>query len=138
MGERGENTARVRVGHEETRTFTKALLRDLRALETMLEEDLFESDVRRIGAEQEMFLVNEGWRPAPVAMELLKLLGDPYTTELALYNLEANLDPRLLQGSCFSELESELTAVVDRARSAAAELGVRGRPGWYPADAAAL
>jgi CBS domain-containing protein/gamma-glutamylcysteine synthetase len=123
VGERGENAAGVRVGPEETRAFTKALLRDLRAFEAMLEGDLFESGVRRIGAEQEMFLVHEGWRPAPVAMELLERLGEPYTTELALYNLEANLDPRVLQGSCFSDLESELTSVVDAARSAAAEVG---------------
>lgn len=123
MGDRGESATGVRVGPEETRAFTKALLRDLRAFEAMLAGDLFESGVRRIGAEQEMFLVNEGWRPAPVAMELLERLGDPYTTELALYNLEANLDPRLLRDSCFSELESELVEVVARARAAAEEVG---------------
>jgi CBS domain-containing protein/gamma-glutamylcysteine synthetase len=89
----------------------------------MLADDLFESGVRRIGAEQEMFLVTEGWRPAPVALELLEKLGEPYTTELALYNLEANIDPRFLRGSCFSDLEVELNAVLDRAREAAAELG---------------
>ncbi|MGD8281939.1 MAG: CBS domain-containing protein, partial [Gemmatimonadota bacterium] len=122
MGERGENGQGVRLGPEATRSFTKALLRDLRAFESMLEEDLFESGVRRIGAEQEMFLVNDGWRPAPVALDLLERLGDPYTTELALYNMEANLDPRLLRGSCFSELESELRSVLERARSVAAQL----------------
>ena len=123
MGERGENGKGVRHGPEATRAFTKGLLRDLRALESMLADDLFESGVRRIGAEQEMFLVNEGWRPAPVALELLKALGQPFTTELALYNLEANVDPRLLRGSCFSELESELGTIVERARSAALEFG---------------
>ena len=123
MGERGEDGKSVRLGPEETRAFTKALLRDLRAFEAMLADDLFESDVRRIGAEQEMFLVNEGWRPAPVALELLKRLGEPYNTELALYNLEANLDPRVLRGHCFSELESELGTIVERVRSAALEFG---------------
>lgn len=121
MGERGENEKGVRLGPEATRAFTKALLRDLRAFEAMLAGDLFESGVRRIGAEQEMFLVNEGWRPAAVALELLERLGDPFTTELALYNLEANVDPRLLRDSCFSELESELSAIVGRARAAASE-----------------
>ena len=111
MGDRGENGKGVRLGPEATRAFTKALLRDLRAFEAMLAGDLFESGVRRIGAEQEMFLVNEGWRPAPVALELLERLGKPFTTELALYNLEANLSPQLLYGTCFSDLESELSAV---------------------------
>jgi CBS domain-containing protein len=123
MGDRGENGKGVRLGPEATRAFTKALLRDLRAFERMLEADRFESGVRRIGAEQEMFLVNKGWRPAPVALELLEELGDPFTTELALYNLEANLQPKLLSGSCFSELEVELSSVLDRARGAASRSG---------------
>jgi CBS domain-containing protein/gamma-glutamylcysteine synthetase len=123
MGERGENAKGVRVGPEATRAFTKALLRDLRAFEAMLAGDLFESGVRRIGAEQEMFLVNEGWRPAPVALQILERLGEPYTTELALYNLEANVPPQLLRGRCFHELESELRDVVEKARTAAAGAG---------------
>jgi len=123
MGGWGENGRGVRTGAKETRAFTKALLRDLRAFESMLAGDLFESGVRRIGAEQEMFLVNQGWRPAPVALELLDRLGDPYTTELALYNLEANVAPRILRESCFSELEAELRSVVERVRSVAAEIG---------------
>ena len=40
------------------RAFTKALLKDLQALEQMLEEGLIESGVRRFGCEQEMFLVD--------------------------------------------------------------------------------
>jgi len=123
MGDRGEAAKGVRLGPQATRAFTKALLRDLRAFESMLESGLFESGVRRIGAEQEMFLVNEGWRPAPVALDVLERLGEPYTTELALYNLEANLHPQLLRDCCFSRMESELEAVVDGARAAAAESG---------------
>ncbi len=43
--------------------FTKALLNDLQALEKMLAGDYFEENVRRIGAEQEMFLVDSAMRP---------------------------------------------------------------------------
>jgi len=89
----------------------------------MVEEGLLDSDVRRIGAEQEMFLVNDGWRPAPVAMQLLEHLGPPYTTELALYNLEANIEPSQLTGCCFSSLESRIRELVSGARAAASELG---------------
>lgn len=107
-----------------TRTFTKALLRDLRALERMLVEERFETGVRRLGAEQEMFLVNEAWRPASAAMDVLAELPGPYTTELALYNLEANVEPRLLEGRCFSDLEARLVELVGHAREVAAGLGV--------------
>lgn len=102
------------------RVFTRALLRDLQALERLLEEGRIESGVRRFGAEQEFFLVDEAWRPAPVAVEVLEELDDePFTTELARFNLEANLSPRLLAGSCFSDMHGELDSYVTRVRDAA-------------------
>ena len=39
------------------RRFTRQLLQDVRALEFLLQEGAFESGTRRIGAEQELFLV---------------------------------------------------------------------------------
>ncbi len=108
---------------EQTRAFSKALLRDLRALERMLAEERIESGVRRIGAEQEMFLVNEGWRPAPAALEVLEKLDGPFATELALFNLEANVEPRLLEGRCFRDLEVRLKELVEQVREVAAEVG---------------
>ncbi len=51
----------------------RCLFNDIHALELMLaEENMIESDVRHIGAEQEMFLVDRNWRPACVAVELLE------------------------------------------------------------------
>jgi CBS domain-containing protein len=114
----GENQSPAQV-----RGYTKALLRDLQALERMLEEDLFETGIRRIGAEQEMFLVNEAWRPASAAMEVLEKLEGPYTPELALYNLEANVEPRVLEGRCFSDLDARVRELVDGARAAAQSVG---------------
>jgi len=108
---------------ESVRAFTKALLRDLQALERMVEGRMFESGTRRVGAEQEMFLVNNDWRPAPVSLEVLDRLQGPFTTELALFNIEANLEPRLLAGRCFAEMEARLDELVDGARHAAAAEG---------------
>ena len=66
------------------------MLNDLRALEMMLLADgWIETDVRRIGAEQEMFLVDRNWRPATAALQLLEQIDDPhFTTELGQFNLE--------------------------------------------------
>jgi CBS domain-containing protein len=89
----------------------------------MLEEDQIESGVRRIGAEQEMFLVNRGWRPASVALQVMDELEGPYATELGLYNLEANIEPRFLAGRCFSELEARVVELVNGAREAAGRAG---------------
>ena len=105
---------------EAIRIFTRALLRDLQALERILADGMIESGIRRFGAEQEFFLVDKAWRPAPVAVEVLDDLNDdPFTTELARFNLEANLSPRVLEGSCFSDMHTELDSYVTRVRDAA-------------------
>lgn len=105
---------------EAIRKFTRALLRDIQAMERILAEGMIESGIRRFGAEQEMFLVDEAWRAAPVAVEVLEDINDdPFTTELARYNLEANLSPRVLEGSCFSDMKEELDGYVARVRKAA-------------------
>ncbi len=102
------------------RTFTKALLNDLRALEGMVRDGLFETGVRRMGAEQELFLVDRGWRPAPIATQLLTgLTGPEFTTELARFNVEINLPPLTLDSGCFGTLEHDLERLVGQVRSEA-------------------
>jgi CBS domain-containing protein len=99
------------------RRFITALLHDVQALELMIERGMIESGVRRIGAEQELFLVDQAWRPAPIAMELLDAVGDPhYTTELGRFNLEINLDPLPFAGHCLSQLEHDLDALLTKLR----------------------
>ena len=88
--------------------FVKALLADVQAMEYMLEHKWFESGTIRIGAEQEMVMVNkQSQKPACVAMEALEKMKDYdwVETELAKFNLETNLTPRKFIGSCFSDLE---------------------------------
>lgn len=110
---------------EARRRYMRALLTDLRALERMLEEGTFERDVARIGAEQEMFLVDASYQAAPVALSLLERLGGAhYTTELGRFNLELNADPQLLSGGGLARLERQLEELYARVRKAAEELHV--------------
>ncbi|MEM7167290.1 MAG: CBS domain-containing protein [Planctomycetota bacterium] len=100
--------------------FMRRLLVDLRALEIMLEQGKIESGIRRIGAEQEVFLVDRAWRAAPLAQEVLKRVSnDHFTTELARFNLEVNLDPHEFGGNCLSEMERQINHFVALARTAA-------------------
>jgi len=70
---------------QQSAVFLRALLRDLAALELLLDRDALESGVRRVGAEQEMFLVDADMRPAPVSLEVIEIAADPrLTTELGL------------------------------------------------------
>jgi CBS domain-containing protein len=120
----GEQDVRERSQAEDIRVFLKDLLKEVRAFEKMLEEDLFESGVRRIGAEQELFLVDHHWRPAPIATEILELLDDShFTTELARFNLEFNLDPLTFGGSCLRDMEWQVGEFLGRVRNAAQSLG---------------
>jgi CBS domain-containing protein len=117
----GEHNVEQQVDEMKAQVFMKALLEDLRALAFMLEEGRVESGVKRIGAEQEMFLIDRHLRPAPVSLDVLKHAGDArLTTEIARFNLEANLTPRQLEHNCFSRMEQELSELIELARSSAA------------------
>ena len=71
-----------------------------------------------------MFLVDQAWRPAPVAMEVLdRLDGEVFTTELARFNLEMNIEPMMLRGGCFSALQVSIEELLGMVRGAASELG---------------
>lgn len=101
----------------EMQHFVRSLLDDVQAFEYMLANDWFESDIVRIGAEQEMCLVdNKTLKPACINMEVLERLGDdkPWcVTELAKFNLETNLSPREFTGDCLSQLEAENLGYLD-------------------------
>ena len=100
--------------------FTHALLQDLRALERILDEGLVEEGIHRIGAEQELILVDGHRRPAPVGMEVLEDLDDErFATELARFNIEVNLPPLLPGPDMLSALERELTELVSRVQATA-------------------
>lgn len=115
----------VKLNDDETvyQQFMKSLLGEVQALELMLERGLIESGVSRMGAEQEMFIINKAHQPANKALELLEKIGDDrFTHELGLFNLEANLSPHQFSGKCLSEMEAELYEIHRRAREAAAAL----------------
>jgi CBS domain-containing protein/gamma-glutamyl:cysteine ligase YbdK (ATP-grasp superfamily) len=117
----GEHNVQQFVDERRAQAFVKALLEDLAALAAMLEEGRIESDVTRIGAEQEMFLINRYFEPAPVSLAVLKRANDSrLTTEIARFNLEANLTPLELTRNCFSRMEQELSELIELARESAA------------------
>ncbi|MEX0966388.1 MAG: CBS domain-containing protein [Bacteroidia bacterium] len=102
------------------KVFSQHLLKDMRALEKMLQEDKFEKGVQRIGAEQEICMIDKSMRPAPIVMEMLKnIRDDHFTTEYAKFNMEINLDPQPFTGKCFSKMKTQLTRFLKKAENAA-------------------
>src|ERR1700737_2488885 len=120
----GEHNVDQQFDEGKSQAFMKALLEDLRALEYMIETGGFETGVARIGAEQEMFLVDRSMRPAPISLEVLDQAKDPrLTTEIARFNLEANLTPLFLTGCCFQQMEQELNDLLSLVRECAEPFG---------------
>ena len=120
----GEHNVEQEFDEQKSQAFMRALLDDLRALDFMIDTDQFEKGVTRIGAEQEMFLVDRNLRPASISLDVLKRANDPrLTTEIAQFNLEANLTPVPLAGRCFGLMELELRELLSLVRSRAGEVG---------------
>lgn len=110
----GEKLIRIPKSVKDKNSFILNILKDVKALEMMLEQGLFETGIERIGAEQEMALIDDRFHPAPVNLDILKKLNDDhYTTELARFNMEINLDPLEFKGDCLAILEKQLRNMMD-------------------------
>lgn len=120
----GESNINKDASEASRQAFMKSLLEEVRALELMLDKGMLESGVSRIGAEQEMFLIDKGQKPALKALEVLEQLDDPrFTHELGLFNIEANLSVQEFRSNCLRLMEKEAQEVYAKARKAAKKHG---------------
>jgi len=120
----GEQDVKKQVDEAGMRRFTRQIIQDMRAMEYMIREGMFEKDVRRIGAEQELFLIDQRWQPAPLVEELLANNDDDrIVTELTRFNLEFNLDPYVFEGECLSQMEGQINEVLGTVRMLARKVG---------------
>jgi CBS domain-containing protein len=104
--------------------FLKNVLRDITAMEQMIESNLFETGIRRFGVEQELCFADHCWRPAPIIDKILPLINDDhFVTEIARFNMEINLDPIEFKGACFSALKKQLVHNLTIGEKAAKSLG---------------
>jgi len=116
----GEQNIEEHADESARQAFMKSLLDEVRALDAMLEKGMVESGVSRIGAEQEMFLIDQAQKPALTALDVLKKLDDGrFTHELGLFNIEANLSVQEFKSDCLSRMEAEAQEVYAKARAAA-------------------
>lgn len=103
---------------EEKAQYTHQLIRDLEALDFMIENDLIEKEPIRIGAEQEFCLVDNSFLPKSNSLSVLEKINDEhFTTEIGKYNLEINLDPLELKTDCFSKLHKQLNNLLEKAKT---------------------
>ena len=78
-------------------------------LKKIISKPEFGSDELCIGAELELYLINEHGEVSPVNLKLLEMLKDEqFQSELNTFNLEINLSPVKAVGKPFSQLTKEI------------------------------
>ncbi len=114
----GDHSVNTKANQEERLRFIQQLLNDIDALEELLKSGKIESGIQRIGAEQEFCLIDNTYKPSKKAVSILEAIQDEhFTTELATYNLEINLDPVELKDKAFSIVENQLNSLLEKART---------------------
>lgn len=107
-------------------TFRERLEENLRALKQLLDRAEFGKGEASIGAELEMYIVDDDGFPLLVNDEILKDANDPQLTlELNRYNLEYNLQPYLLNEGAFQATEREILDKLKKLNGLAAGYGGR-------------
>lgn len=100
----------------------KAILDDIAAMDIMENEGLLNTSHPKIGAEQELCLIEPTAIPSTKGPQILEAITDEhYTNELARFNLEINLDPYDLEKGCFSTSENELLRLLNIGSQIASE-----------------
>lgn len=122
----GAHVERDRFDDDEYAAFGQRLQESLSLLAGVLDRPGFGIGPRTMGAELEASFVGADGRVAPISAAVQKDLTDPrIVSELAKFNVEANLGHRPACGPALAELEAELTDVISLVDGAARAAGGR-------------
>lgn len=107
--------------------FAKRIHDQLDTLKEVIQHPDFGKEERCIGAELELYLVDESSKISPVNLELLKLLNDPqFQAEINQFNLELNLSPVKAAGQPFTNITNEILSKTKYMWDTASQIGTRG------------
>jgi len=127
----GEEVAATTFTREDRQRYRQKVKRSLDVFATMLHEARFDPGPRSFGLEIELNLTDDEGRPANLNAEVLASIADAdFQTELAQFNVEINVAPRLLADGVLTELERDVRASLnhaeDRARTVGAHMVLTG------------
>jgi len=122
----GRDIQAITISGEDRRNYRAKLARSLDVFARMLRERMFDADVRQVGQEIELNLVDEHGAPSMRNADVLAELADPaWATEVGQFNLEINVPPRELDGDAFGGLEQEIRASLNAGDAKARSIGSR-------------
>ncbi len=106
--------------------FNRCIHDQVDELKQLIQTPTFDTDKLRLGAELEVYLIDENSSVSPVNLELLALLKDEqFQTELNQFNLEINLLPVDAKGKPFSQMTKEILTKFNYLWSVAEKLKTR-------------
>lgn len=117
---------RAQFDQEDRRRFVQRLEVQLEQLREMLRRPGFGTRADTIGAELELYIIDQSGRPAYINEALHEAANDPLlTVELNRYNLEYNLAPEHLAHEGLLATERSIVANLERLSALAGEQGCR-------------
>jgi len=127
----GEDVTATVFSREDRQRYREKVKRNLDVFARMLRESRFDAERRSIGLEIELNLTSADGDPAFANAEVLeRIADDAFQTELAQFNVEINIPPRLLEATVFDELEetvrASLNAAEEKARTTGAHMMIVG------------
>ena len=112
--------------NQDRQRYREKVRQDLDVFERMLASHRFEASAPTTGFEVEMSIVDADMAPCRRNAEVLEALDDEaFVPELGRFNLELNVEPRVLVGDKGMELEEELVNRLARVREVGAGFGCR-------------
>ena len=120
----GEDIAAKVFSREDRQRYRQKVRTCLDVFARMLADARFDAELRSMGLEIELNLTDEAGDPALLNATVLERIADEdFTTELAQFNVEINIPPKLLADGVFSELEEQVRASLNAAEDKAREVG---------------
>src|SRR5215210_4422410 len=120
----GDDVAVTVFSREDRQRYRQKVKRCLDVFARMLSESRFDAAPGSIGLEIELNLTDEAGDPAMVNAQALEAIADgDFQTELAQFNVEINIPPRVLSGDVFSGLERDVRNSLNNAEEKARRVG---------------
>src|SRR4051794_463993 len=120
----GEDIADKVFSREDRQRYRQKVRACLDVFARMLAEARFDPERRSMGLEIELNLTDEAGDPAMLNAAVLEAIADnDFTTELAQFNVEINIPPKLLAGDVFSGLEQQVRGSLNNAEDKARGVG---------------
>jgi gamma-glutamyl:cysteine ligase YbdK (ATP-grasp superfamily) len=120
----GQQVAARTFTREDRQRYRRKVRACLDVFARMLSEARFHPEKRSFGLEIEFNLTDDRGDPALINAVALEAIADPaFQTELGQFNIEINIEPRLLQDGVFSQLERDARASLNNAEDRARTVG---------------